>query len=777
VTSTIDNGIETPALNEVAVWHNNEVINYDFSYSNASKRLKTLSSITKTNGNDELPFYDFEYHPFPYSINYKQQDLWGYYNGKPNSSLINGDREVVFDKTRSGALKKIIYPTKGSTEIIYEQNRVVNYTSNPNASCTYSHNATPINDDLIGNSNPQYLDIIVNVPPDQIVKVYAYARVGNGSAGNMFGAEASIEVKTFGNVCNYGSININKYVNGEDVPCGSNCTNDMYTDGVTQYGYTQDGKIHIKAYVEAPQGKLAKIYYKIDYEDSINNNNDKLIGGIRVAQTKDCHATNDCIITDYEYINTDNTSSGNLLGPNAVFYYSKFYHINDDAGNKYYFSTSSMQNFNSYQNAPVLYDRVEIVKNGGGYGKTVKYYSKFGNQGFENLPFMELENNDWRNGRLIKTEFFKEEANQTFTLQKVKETLYDEYYPYGSGSSSTSRGYNFDVARIKYFSGDINGVAGSGFVLNESEYNFRERHTIDFPKDYKPTQTTSRTYFSGQELLSETFYDYSIPSLLLKEKRTDTHDEVSYITKTYYPEDVAVVSDLGFDTLSTDELNAIKKLQSASPANINGQNRIATAIQTETYKDQNENDIADPSELISVQRTNFKDWGSNMVLPIDIQTLQGNYNSVSNTLRDRIVFHDYYDDGRIKEVSKKDGTHIVYIWGYNKTLPVAKVENATYSEVATYISNIQNKSNLDNDRTIGANGNEGDLRSALNSLRNALQNAMVTTYTYDSLIGVTSVTDAMGYTTYYHYDEFNRLEYVKDDDGNITSKTKYHFKD
>ena len=219
VTTAMDNAIETASLNNISVWNNNiETLNYSFDYSNPSKNLKTLNSINKNSGNQVLPWYSFDYHSFPTSIDYRSQDIWGFYNGKSNINLINGDREVVFDETQSGALKTINYPTKGSTEIVYDQNKIVSYASNANGDCTYSHNKT-VTGQLIGDSNLKTIDTIIEVPSNQIVSIYAYARVSNGSFTNMFGAEASIEIKTFGATCGNGPININKAVYGEEVPC------------------------------------------------------------------------------------------------------------------------------------------------------------------------------------------------------------------------------------------------------------------------------------------------------------------------------------------------------------------------------------------------------------------------------------------------------------------------------------------------------------------------------------------------------------------------------
>lgn len=54
--------------------------------------------------------------------------------------------------------------------------------------------------------------------------------------------------------------------------------------------------------------------------------------------------------------------------------------------------------------------------------------------------------------------------------------------------------------------------------------------------------------------------------------------------------------------------------------------------------------------------------------------------------------------------------------------------------------------------------------------------AQMTTYTYDPLVGVTSISDASGRTTTYEYDNAQRLKVVKDQDGNILKSYEYRFK-
>lgn len=71
------------------------------------------------------------------------------------------------------------------------------------------------------------------------------------------------------------------------------------------------------------------------------------------------------------------------------------------------------------------------------------------------------------------------------------------------------------------------------------------------------------------------------------------------------------------------------------------------------------------------------------------------------------------------------------------------------------------------------------MRQIFNDLRNrpAMQNVMITSFTHKPLVGITSQTDPTGWVTYYEYDNFGRLKYVKNNEGEYLNKYDYHYKE
>src|SRR5690606_14119457 len=218
--------------------------------------------------------------------------------------------------------------------------------------------------------------------------------------------------------------------------------------------------------------------------------------------------------------------------------------------------------------------------------------------------------------------------------------------------------------------------------------------------------------------ITEYYYDNEVHQQLSGTKTTNSDGKI-LLTKNYYPDDITGTTFLVGDALSTNEWNTIGRLKSIGT---NSLHKSASLIQTETYNDINANGVAESNELLSIQRTNYKDWTNNIVLPIDVQNLKGIYSNPSNILQDRITYVDYdTTNGNPLEISKADGTHIVYIWGYSKQYPIAIIENATYSQVSSQVSNLQSLSNSDSERCMDSvtyNCSEKNLRNALTSLRN-----------------------------------------------------------
>lgn len=72
--------------------------------------------------------------------------------------------------------------------------------------------------------------------------------------------------------------------------------------------------------------------------------------------------------------------------------------------------------------------------------------------------------------------------------------------------------------------------------------------------------------------------------------------------------------------------------------------------------------------------------------------------------------------------------------------------------------------------------NIGSSGSLIDEVRLMPIGAVMTTYTYDPIKGITSSTDANQISAHYKYDDFGRLKFVLDDEKNVIKANKYHYK-
>lgn len=160
----------------------------------------------------------------------------------------------------------------------------------------------------------------------------------------------------------------------------------------------------------------------------------------------------------------------------------------------------------------------------------------------------------------------------------------------------------------------------------------------------------------------------------------------------------------------------------------------------------------------------------NLILPLSEHT----FDNLSSTVSYKDVNYDKYDqNGNILQYTTKDGTPVSIVWGYHKTKPIAKIVGALYSQVENLIADIVAKS--DQDAVDPAK--EADLLLALDAFN---PTGMKTTYTYDPLIGITTVTPPSGIREVFIYDNANRLQEIqareRDSAGNYVLKKVKEFK-
>ena len=77
-----------------------------------------------------------------------------------------------------------------------------------------------------------------------------------------------------------------------------------------------------------------------------------------------------------------------------------------------------------------------------------------------------------------------------------------------------------------------------------------------------------------------------------------------------------------------------------------------------------------------------------------------------------------------------------------------------------------------------ANANTASITAVLNTVRNGLanDNALVTTYLYRPLVGVTEIVEPNKEKATFTYDDFNRLFQVKEHNGKVVNEYQYNYK-
>lgn len=759
------------------------VPNYNAAHNKKRAFLKKI--IFKNN-----TFQEFEYNNMnglSPRLSYSQ-DIYGYNNANTLGSLLNvnydgeenkglktlmkrnfsdidrADRSVDQQKSLYGVLNKIVYPTKGYTVVKYENNKNIEIkrvtkwaTENYHLSktnCQPRITEYPVKKIFNFISNGSDIHIYANASTDRCPGVYV----------DEFHDKHSVVIrnKTTGALIHNETVNFNERIISDEsiylntranfIPIKTVLGNTYSVEYIVTSKFnnifgSMDLKYNSYSVLEptAVNYSGARVSSITDFDFNHKSYNEKKyvyndILNLTTGKTSlhhnyyfspwsfDC-ARPSCqipteLFTDIDCNNIINFGSNNNLSN----YSSRGKRINYGAISTILFDNSVVENkyiVNRDPEEPILIHRLPI--------KNASRSNEF----------------EWSDGKISETNIYKFVNN---AHQPVKNISYN----YAVLSSIKFHNYNTELGVVSpnQFIGMnldkvINFVSYQGCITLIC--NLRERLKVDQYFNYcrtrAKTEITEKEFFDGQELVRKTTMNFNSPYHKFMSSQTTTDSKGQNIINTYlYAPDIEMqFTPFRNELIAKNIIGAPLK----SGLSINGGLLSEKLITFDTTT--SPNGLLLPKFMYAAK------------FPNELPSISG----IGNL--EKKISYDLFDDkANLLQYTPEGGLTTVLIWGYNRTQPIVKIENSSYSQINQYVGNLQTLSN-------GAN--EQGLITAFNNLRTVLPaTAMITTYTYKPLVGISSITDPKGDRQTYHYDEFNRLEFVKDSQGNILSESKYHYK-
>ncbi len=733
-------------------------LNYDTNTTSTTRLwLESIDEVAGSITNSYTLEYNDKY-ALPAFDSVSATDDWGYYTSSSGSTcgVIIPDT-TAFEK---GLLNKVIYPTGGSKEFEFERHRI-----------TYQGN-TQLTDDEYRDKNPDNWDAY-----DKHQTYFNSFPTANPNAASFTLTQAQ-EVS-------YQRIS----ASGTDV---SNTVVELrgpnsfvYTiplDGTTEAKFTLDAgtyEIHYVTLVTGTADVTAEVCvgykrFKLDVKRYVYG------GGVRIKSIKFKDNPLDTtpqkeILFDYAEDAVLNKSSGSIDGSltglvrthiesvtrHMIAEECAFGAINSGPVTFQFVVTSTGANVELTHGQYVGYKTVKAYETGNGYNQYTYTSSQdfYSNPNVFSHPYTPADDIDYKRGLLL------EEATYNESGDKLKETINTYSYHediiapsyrlysqdcewkmfYDTYAQWTTAGTSSNVHYMEVCNGGLGGcsldcLAGDYEKCGSNAPYYFLSNDVKATWARLETTNTKEFFYEGATTMTKEFdkvYTYNTTNFQIADETTTYKEKgvnEQYVTEYYYPIDASVTSTSS--TIKTKMINL---------------NKVNEVLETITSKN---------GTQISQTNTVYGEFATDQVLPEKAQTKKG-----TDITEDRIEFKRYDSYNNPIEVLKTNGTPISYVWGFDSSVPVAKVVNAYYSDIEA-LSGFGTGFNLSGNLSTAQD-------DALRSLSTSTNCVMVDTYTYDPLIGVLSGKDARDYETSYVYDDLNRLQSVKDQDGYLLNKNEY----
>lgn len=728
--------------------------------------------------------YTFDYDNMPLPNRFStSKDMWGYYNGGNNGTVWNlwETQNVTVRSTTAGAglLKSITYPTGKKEVFEYEDNYVVNSFHNK--------------------INPMAITTIrkytnLGLPPLASYKDRNNCENIFADCMDLVGKQKrTITIPLEARNLRY-SLTYNGFKHADDPNPNAPCIGEVYFTyegqnydiyqnqvvGAIAPVYTTPGAAHTglifleeeKTYevwlsrprcgggLEPGPSRFSSVNFGISWEVSVLNSNTEEIqaGGKRIKSITTLSDGATQMVREFKYEDEEGKNSGILLSPPP--YVQKLKEVRGIT-TVTPFSLEESSPLSSFRYNGLAYSNVIEIKKGPANAPWGKINYAFtapedGGGGYYEWPFYLSINREWQRGLPLSTKYYKsngenyvleKEENNTYTFRASGPSPVDLYVknnvipapgtilpPFVTADFYKSNRDLYLIPLIRFYRNQYEGAIDSRFLLiggGEQMYYKRYflsggRYTLDKQEiiDYEGNATITKTITNSHASTKHYFQT--------SQTTTDALGDVSVVDYTYVQ-----------DVTGNAELN---KLVAA--------NRISVLDKIEVSKNR---------QKIQQQLYKYKNWGNNWVELEQVEESKGNDNYYANQ---KILFRDS-SNGNIIEV-EQFGTKTVYLYGYNRQLLIAKIENATKEQVANALGvTVANLVTINETKF-----------TQLNNLRSntALKDALITSYEHEPLVGITKITDVKGKKNTYAYDASGRLKSIKDDSGNILEEYEYNFK-
>jgi hypothetical protein len=744
-------------------YNDNEIKSFKMDYTYETGRL-TLSKIHPQNNNvDSSPPHEFYYNgALPnLSPTMLDQDHWGYFNGASNTTLLPpagvffdnnslaANREPSPANAILGSLTKIVSPTAGIIELDLEAhdygyvggNSVNEYVTTPVQYTAFingqtaNNTTTTISQNFTISPNPNN--------PSQSVQILLHIRGHNNNGIGILSnsnfnptlGRPAVRIVNSANVVVYPQHNIQMI--DEDFNESIFLTPGNYILQANCTFYDPQASTQDFAEITASFYDYTTMTLKV-----------KPAGGVRVKEQRIYRnsADTDFQTIRYKYkMSSDPTRSSGTINNEPFYNYIKFLYCLVASGNGFAEKESqylirSGQNramLSTIQDSHVIYREVEVqhFKGINTNGKSIHQFSSYYDiaDGFNyNLPIVPVETQNFKRNLLQNQQDFKQVASTT-SVFKTNDVDYLD-------NSQFVLGLRVDAL-------------GGFYNASNFDNRFLTAGYVTFLGHSKPTQTIE--VMDGVSKTTTMAYDANLQNMTFQTMQTSNQGDNALVTEMYYPQDFPT------STLRTAMLNA--NFVGVPLETVSKRVNTTTNISKIIGGDYQIYDFTTKLRLQQIQKLNLDDAITSGFQYAKSGTPDTRYTT-------EISFNNYDDKGNIREYALRGTRKSAFLWGYKSLYPLAEIKEASFAQVTAALATFGQTP-----ATLAAEENETTLQNYMGQLRAALPNAFVNAYTYIPLVGLSTVTDFNGYKTTYQYDNFKRLQTVKDHLGNILKNYNYQY--